>query len=960
MIADERAGDDAARASVFGPGQVVSDRYRILRFINRGGMGEVYEADDLELHERVALKTLRPEIAADAYSIAHFKQEIQLSRKVTHPNVCKVFDLTLHTGAGPGSTVVYFLTMELLAGETIEARLRREGVMSPDEALPLLSQVAAALDAAHQAGIIHRDLKPSNIMLLAGAERRQAVVTDFGLARSSEPPDPDAATHTMTMHIQGTPGYMAPELLEGGTATVSSDVYALGVTAYRMVAGNLPTKPDVMAALDPKWRQAIQRALDREPAKRFSSAGEFVDCIRGTGPVTVPAIRIHNKRPLFAGAALVAVLLAAFMSWRAWDRRHAQPSAEVMQLFRMGTDNIHAASYFAATKALEQTVRMAPHYSLAHARLAEAWMELELPEKASMEMLVARRETTTELSSFDRMQIDAIDRSITREFAGAAAKYREMLKSNGADRADIYVDLGRTLEKSEQQAQAIENYLLATKANPRYAAAWLRLAVLHSQALQSATAQEEFHKAEELYQVASNFEGLTEVVYQRSVDANRRERLEENAEYARKALESAHTTGNVHQEIRAKLQLGSNAIFSGDSALAEKYAREALETARSSHIESLAIRGILILSNAYRTERDLPNAEKYCREALDLARRNESGRLVAQSLATLASLHNAEGRSEEADREAQEALAFFEPHHYARESLQCLALHGRAQRNRGDPGAMDSFRHALEMAETLRDSRQMSLAHESMGGLLAEQERLSESIEHYQKSLELSTSSQQIGYAALECAVSLWPLGRYTEATAMFSKAESTANRFPALRLTIAGSEAEMLASQRSFREAVALCSRTLAASPEPGATLTLTRVLGFAQIALGKKKDGLRNCEAALSMAEKLGGVSSLLSAQLTAAEARIAVSDTAGALTLLREIEPSAAKLPLSHWYALALTARADPRNARDYTLAAKHQLDQIEQQWGNHDFHMYIMRPDLRGSVELVSRLSRTNRQ
>jgi len=202
-------------------------------------------------------------------------------------------------------------------------------------------------------------------MLLAGAERRQAVVTDFGLARSSEPPDPDAATHTMTMHIQGTPGYMAPELLEGDTATVSSDVYALGVTAYRMVAGNLPTRPDVMAALDPKWRQAIQRALDRDPAKRFSSAGEFVDHLRGTGPVTVRELPVRNKWPLFVGAGLIALLLATWIGWRAWDRWHAKPSAEVMQLFRMGTDNIHAASYFAATKALEQTVRLAPQYSLA-------------------------------------------------------------------------------------------------------------------------------------------------------------------------------------------------------------------------------------------------------------------------------------------------------------------------------------------------------------------------------------------------------------------------------------------------------------------------------------------------------------------------------------------------------------------------------------------------------------------
>src|SRR5260370_34761482 len=135
------------------------------------------------------------------------------------------------------------------------------------------------------------------------------------------------------------------------------------------------------------------------------------------------------------------------------------------------------------------------------------------------------------------------------------------------------------------------------------------------------------------------------------------------------------------------------------------------------------------------------------------------------------------------------------------------------------------------MAETLRDSRQMSLAHASMGNLLSAQERFPEALDHFQKRLELTTSPQQIGYAALECAEILWPLGRYREATAMFGKAESTAGKFPALHLAIAGSQAEMLVSQRRFPEAVALCSRTLAASPEPAATLTVTRVLGSAPI---------------------------------------------------------------------------------------------------------------------------------
>ncbi|HEV2688202.1 MAG TPA: hypothetical protein VGV35_06600, partial [Bryobacteraceae bacterium] len=407
-------------------------------------------------------------------------------------------------------------------------------------------------------------------------------------------------------------------------------------------------------------------------------------------------------------------------------------------------------------------------------------------------------------------------------------------------------------------------------------------------------------------------------------------------------------------------QLGSSAIFSGDSALAAKYAGEALETARTNHIESLAIRGILILGNSYRAKRDESSAEKYYQEALVMARRNESGRLVAVSMLAVASLYDEQGRSEEAGREAQEALAFFEPHHYAGDSLRCLALLGRAQRNRGDPAAIVSFEHALDLAQKLGDASQIILAHASMGSLLAEQERLPEALAHHQQSLELSTNPRQKGYAALACAESLWPLGRYTEADSMFSTAQASAAKFPALRLAIAGSQAEMLASQRKFSDAAALCTRTLAASPEPATALKLTRVLGSAQTGLGQKTEGRRNCEAALSMAEKLGGVSPSLSAQLAAAEARIAGGDAASALALLKQVEPSVASRPLSHWYALALSARADPKNAHEYAAAARKQLDEIEHQWGKPAFHTYITRPDLRNWVELVSRLSLTNRQ
>src|SRR6266850_4830861 len=149
-------------------GRLLAGRFKIVRFLARGGMGEVYEAEDLELGEHVALKTVRSDVGWGEQTLARFKQEIHLARKVTHPNVCRIFDVFHHiesSEGGPGEKIT-FLSMELLTGETLTERLRRTGPMTPSEARPLVRQMVAALAAAHKAGVIHRDFKGSNVMLV--------------------------------------------------------------------------------------------------------------------------------------------------------------------------------------------------------------------------------------------------------------------------------------------------------------------------------------------------------------------------------------------------------------------------------------------------------------------------------------------------------------------------------------------------------------------------------------------------------------------------------------------------------------------------------------------------------------------------------------------------------------------------------------------------------------------------
>jgi serine/threonine protein kinase len=166
----------------FDDGAVVGGRYRVLRHVASGGMGAVYEVQDLELSERVALKVVHGNVASDASAMERFRREIQLARRITHANVCRIFDVGFHR-EDEGHTVP-FLTMELLTGETLADAIRRGGRMTPGRASPLIEQMAAGLEAAHRAGVVHRDFKSHNIMLVPEGADVRVVVMDFGLARA--------------------------------------------------------------------------------------------------------------------------------------------------------------------------------------------------------------------------------------------------------------------------------------------------------------------------------------------------------------------------------------------------------------------------------------------------------------------------------------------------------------------------------------------------------------------------------------------------------------------------------------------------------------------------------------------------------------------------------------------------------------------------------------------------------
>jgi serine/threonine protein kinase len=204
----------------FVPGEMLAERYRIVGLLGRGGMGEVYRADDLKLGQPVALKFLPDHLLSDGAALARFHREVRVARQVSHKNVCRVYDIGEIDGR-------HFLSMEFIKGEELSSLLRRIGRLPQDKAIQLARQICAGLAAAHDVGFLHRDLKPANVMIDGEGNAR---ILDFGLAGLTEEFRDDELA-------AGTPAYMAPEQLEGKEQTVKTDIYSLGLVLYELFTG---------------------------------------------------------------------------------------------------------------------------------------------------------------------------------------------------------------------------------------------------------------------------------------------------------------------------------------------------------------------------------------------------------------------------------------------------------------------------------------------------------------------------------------------------------------------------------------------------------------------------------------------------------------------------------------------------------------------------------------------------
>jgi hypothetical protein len=299
------ASSDSIDLGHFAPGAVLDGRYRIIGLIGRGGMGEVYRADDLRLGQPVALKFLPRNLAEDPVRRERFFSEVRIARQVSHPNVCRVYDIGDFDG-------LHFLSMEYVDGEDLASLLKRIGRLSTDKAVEVARQMCAGLAAAHDKGVLHRDLKPANVMLDG---RGRVRITDFGLATAIEEADAESGMY-------GTPSYMAPEQLAGRPASPRSDIYALGLVLYEMCTGRKPFEAGSVAELrrmanedappspssmsrdiDPVVERVILRCLEKDPRARPASAIQVAAALPGGDPLAAALAAGETPSPEMVAAA---------------------------------------------------------------------------------------------------------------------------------------------------------------------------------------------------------------------------------------------------------------------------------------------------------------------------------------------------------------------------------------------------------------------------------------------------------------------------------------------------------------------------------------------------------------------------------------------------------------------------------------------------------------------------------
>jgi len=1003
---------------VFRPmiGRTIS-HYRIVEKLGEGGMGVVYIAEDTHLGRRVAFKTLTPRGGDSQHFRARFLREARAVSALSHPNIAAIYDY----GETEGDP---YIVMELIKGETLGDLMHKEKLTIP-RAIEIIKQVAEALSEAHSQGIIHRDIKPSNVGI---NDRGKVKVLDFGLAKQLDPgpsnvTDPEQRTllnaQTREGMIVGTPLYLSPEQALGADVDARSDLFALGSLLYECVAGKPafsagspveicaqiiredPPPPsqhngNVTAELD----QIVLKALAKKREARYQTADELIaalDTVQGTASdamrtVTrlIPTSSLHRpsatlatlsdifRRPRlsvgYVALAAVAILIAGVGIWYMLRPRAHRPPAEAVRLYEAGANAIRAGSYFQASKALALAIGRDEQFALAHARLAEAWMELDYSDRAKDELLRAGQlfQNRSLFSTVDALYLDAITATVRRDFPSAISAYSQIAKLQ-PDQSYVYVDLGRAYDKNNQLDKAIENYTTAANKDPQNAAAFLRLGVLQGRKKNDAAAVAAFDKADTIYQALGNVEGRAEVALQRGVFLNDVSgKVNDARVQLEQAREMAKVVNNAYQQVRILFQLSSVAIKEGQLDRAQQYANEAIQLAQSNQMETLIARGNNEIGNVYLGSGKYGEAEKQFQLAFEAAQRYGARENEARARLSLASSYIQRGETDQAMPLIDLALGFYQPGNYRTQTWQAYVLRARGYKQKGDyKGALQSFQEQLKFAENNGDEAQIAYMQGSLGIMLATEEQYVEARQHLEENRARNHAlGNQLneGYALVNLGATYWNLGKPDESRQMLDQVSQIANQtgasFLALQATVALVEAEIsLASQKSAEaEARAKQALDLVGADDKTVVAEARKTMCIAAAQSGRVAAGMTSCQQAVEASAGVGDPLLVAESKLALAEAAFAAGDAKRALENAQQAQTFFAANGLFErsWRAwliagLASQKLADRATAETCFKNAGEALSSLEQKWGADIFKSYQARPAIQFYRRQLDQLS-----
>jgi tetratricopeptide (TPR) repeat protein len=958
------------------PSQVAPAGYRLLELLGRGGMGEVYLADDLTLGRKVAIKFLLPDKKQDPEARRRLLREAQAAASLDHPGICAVFEMD----ETPDGRI--YIVMQYVEGETL-ARVLERGPMPVRDALALCAHVAEALAAAHHHGVVHRDLKPANVIVTPSGRPK---LLDLGIAKivartSAAGNDTTWSNPTEPGNIIGTPGYMSPEQVQQRPVDGRSDLFSLGVVLFECLTGRRafdgsttfetianvmhvhpPAPSSLRPELDDRHDELCARLMAKDREDRFQSADEVVGAIRMLSSQTRPDTFVApDKTPVpswwsrhATALAITAVVVAAAVGGWIWTRpRPLPPAPDTSQrYYERGTEALRDGAYFSAIQALEQAIRHFSQHALAHARLAEAHAELDNEEAAKTALVHVSNLVGNEsrLPKIERLRVQAARALVLRDVDTAVSLYRQLVDLV-PDKSRAWLDVGRAQEAAGLRTEARASYEHAIAQDKTYAAAHLRLGTLHGLELKRDEALAEFAEAERLYRAMSDEEGVTEVMIRRGAlyDAVVERKL------ARPELERARSrateSGSVYQQVRAQIALSSVTASDGQFEEAQKLGTAAVQQATQNHLETVAADGLVQLAALMQTDRP-DEAARLLDDAIQLAESHKAHRTASRARLQLANVRYVQSRYDESIALVDAELPFLQSNRYRRFESYGLSIKTRALQSLD---RLDEARtigaNVLTVAQTVKDDAQIALSGSNLASVMTalgsypDALRLREKVEGIRVKQD---DRESLPYDLANRADLLIRLGRTQEADRVLNELEaSIAERAPGY-----GPLAPRTAALRALYFATALRCEAVPPIVErvrryesvPTSARLLTPAIGvFCESRQKRPVSPLepprRDADPSF-VRERDYWVGA---AALERGDGAAALAAVNHGLTLLGNLSNDELRWRLAAVGAVAASISGDEKAMTEFTATARTSLGRMRSAW-NADFQTYEQRADL----------------